>query len=52
MHGHSAGLGADVGAGQCERLLAHLAETPYEGVVRDTNTDELSGRTAESFKIF
>lgn len=43
MCGHGAGVRADVGAGECERLPAHLAEASHEGVVWDAYAYELGG---------
>lgn len=47
MHSHSAGLRADVGAGECKWFSAHLTEVSHEGMIRDTDAHELeSTRTS------
>lgn len=41
---HSAGVGADVGAGESQRLLAHLTQASDERVVRDSHAHQLGER--------
>lgn len=53
MRGHSAGLRADVGAGECKWFSAHLTEVSHEGMIRDTDAHELESTTdiASVFKL-
>lgn len=41
IHCHSAGLRADVGAGERKWFSTHLTEMSHEGMIRDTDTHEL-----------
>ena len=43
IYSHSATVRADVSAGKCKRFPAHLAETPHEGMIWDTDAYKLRG---------